>query len=114
MDSLFINKEKFGEYIMGFIIYALLKFPKFRRIFVASSMTSDNNQLLPNYTASRRRWPQASQTSSSKQQGFVSIKTYVEWNYTQNLPIILNHNLQSESYKIYDPLIPVTWLAVTT
>ena len=51
--------------------------PKFRRIFVVCSMTSDTDQLAPNHAASNGMWPKASHTSASKHQGFVSIKTFV-------------------------------------
>ena len=40
-------------------------------------MNSGTDQLLPNYKVSHRRWPQASHTPTSNQQGLVSIKTFV-------------------------------------
>ena len=66
-------------------------------------MTSDTDQLLPNHTASHRRWPQASQTPALKQQGLVSIKNFVQRDYILKVRVILNENLQSESHKLYDP-----------
>jgi len=77
MYSLFINKDILGEYIMRFVMYIFLKSPKYWRIIVASSMTSDTYQLLTNHMASHRRRPLASHTPASKLQGLVSINIFL-------------------------------------
>jgi len=51
--------------------------PKYWRFFVATSMTSDTDQFLPNHTAFHRRRPLASHTPAPKLQGLVSIKTFL-------------------------------------
>jgi hypothetical protein len=86
----------------------LYRSSKYLRVFVASSMTWDTDQHLPNHTATHRRRPLASHTPASKLQVLVSIKTSLERDYFHKLPVILNGNLQGEPHKLYASIISVT------
>ena len=70
---------------------------------MASSMTSDADQLPPKHTSSHRRCPQASRTPTWKLKVLVSIMIFVWRYYIHKVPVILNNNLQNESHKPYDP-----------